>query len=237
MIDASTQEDAIQAALRQDWKEAIRLNTIILKTEKKNIDAHNRLGFAYLKSGQIKKAKETFEKVQKLDCYNQIAAKNLKKLTSTKREALITTNTYDISPLLFLEEPGKTKVVDCINAAPMNILTCLTCGQEVFLKPKKHTVEVRDQHDKYLGALPDDVAFKIIKLLLAGNTYSVFVRGISKNCISVFIRELSRGKRLKNQPSFIGTTNYIPYQREHTHPDIKPPGDEEGEEETQEAAV
>ncbi|MFH0749627.1 MAG: hypothetical protein V1917_01760, partial [Candidatus Gottesmanbacteria bacterium] len=164
------------------------------------------------------------------DPYNQIAAKNLHKLASTKRDALITTNTCDISPLLFLEEPGKTKVVDCINAAPMNTLTCLTCGQEVFLKPKKHTVEVRDQHSKYLGALPDDVAFKMIKLLTAGNTYSVFVRGISKNCISVFIRELKRGKKLQNQPSFIGATNYMPYQRDVAHTPVKPVDEEEPEE-------
>jgi hypothetical protein len=113
-----------------------------------------------------------------------------------------------------LEEPGKTKVVDCINAAPMNTLTSLTCGQEVYLKPKKHTVEVRDQHDKYLGALPDDVAFKMIKFIAAGNTYSIFVKGVAKNCISVFIREMKRGKKLQNQPSFIGTTNYMPYQRD-----------------------
>jgi Tfp pilus assembly protein PilF len=79
MIDASILDDAIQAALQQDWKTAITLNTEILKTDKKNTDAYNRLGFAYLKSGQIKKAKETFEKVLTLDRYNQIASKNLQK--------------------------------------------------------------------------------------------------------------------------------------------------------------
>ncbi|MFH0749566.1 MAG: tetratricopeptide repeat protein, partial [Candidatus Gottesmanbacteria bacterium] len=96
MIDASKHDDAIQAALRQDWKKAILFNTTILKTEKKNTDAYNRLGFALLKSGHIKKAKETFEKVLSFDPYNQIAAKNLHKLASTKRDALITTNTCDI---------------------------------------------------------------------------------------------------------------------------------------------
>jgi len=232
MIDASKHEDAIRAALQQDWKKAILLNLDILKDDKKNIDAYNRLGFAYLKSGQIKKSKETFEKVLKLDLYNQIASKNLKKLTSLKRDALLTTNTFDISPLLFLEEPGKTKVIDCINAAPMITLTSLTCGQEVFLKPKKHTVEIRDQHDKYLGALPDDIAFKMIKFLTAGNTYSAFIKGISKNCLSVFIRELKRGKRLLNQPSFIGSTNYMPYQREVLPQ--KPQTEDEDTEEPQE---
>ncbi|MFZ2024932.1 MAG: tetratricopeptide repeat protein [Microgenomates group bacterium] len=236
MIDASKLDDAIKAALQQDWKTAIELNTEILKTDKKNVDAHNRLGFAYLKSGQIKKAKEIFEKVLTLDKYNQIATKNLQKLLALKKGGLLTANSSDISPLLFLEEPGKTKVVDCINAAPMNVLTGLTCGQEVYLKPKKHTIEIRDQHEKYLGALPDDVAFKMIKFITAGNTYSIFVKGISKNCISVFIRELKRGKKLQNQPSFIGTTNYMPYQRDtQTTENAKSTEDEQEEEQQQEA--
>ena len=236
MIDASKLDDAIQAALQQDWKKSILLNSEIIKTDKKNVDALNRLGFAYLKSGQIKKAKETFEKVLALDHYNQIATKNIQKLQSLKKSGLLTANSTDISPLLFLEEPGKTKVVDCINAAPMNTLTSLTCGQEVYLKPKKHTIEVRDQHSKYLGALPDDVAFKMIKFIAAGNTYSVFVKGVSKNCISVFIRELKRGKRLQNQPSFIGSTNYMPYQRDTQSSETQKSHEEEQEEEQQQEA-
>lgn len=235
MIDAKKLDDAIQAALQQNWKTAIELNTEILKTDKKNVDAYNRLGFAYLKSGQIKKAKETFEKVLSLDQYNQIASKNLQKLSSMKKDGLLTANSTDISPLLFLEEPGKTKVVDCINAAPMNVLTGLTCGQEVYLKPKKHTIEIRDQHEKYLGALPDDVAFKMIKFITAGNTYSIFVKGITKNNLSVFIRELKRGKKLQNQPSFIGTTNYMPYQRDVQPAESAKSTEDEQEEEQQEA--
>ena len=79
MIDVSTKEDAIQAALEQNWKTAIRLNTELIKNDKTNTDAWNRLGYAFLKDGQIKKAKETFEKVTEIDPYNQIAIKNIKK--------------------------------------------------------------------------------------------------------------------------------------------------------------
>ncbi len=235
MIDASKLDDAIQAALQQDWKKATLLNLEILKTDKKNVDAYNRLGYAYLKCGQIKKAKESFQKVLTLDSYNQIATKNLQKLSTMKKNGLLTANSTDISPLLFLEEPGKTKIVDCINAAPMNILTSLTCGQEVYLKTKKHTIEIRDQHEKYLGALPDDVAFKMIKFITAGNTYAVFVKGVSKNCISVFIRELKRGKKLQNQPSFIGSTNYMPYKRDTQPKEVAKSTEDEQEEEQEEA--
>jgi tetratricopeptide (TPR) repeat protein len=213
MSQASLKDQAIDLALRQDWKEAIRMNLQIIKEEKANVDAHNRLGYAYMKNGQPIKSKEVFAKVLKLDPYNQIAYKNLKKISLLKRGGINSATCEDISPLLFLEEPGKTKMVDCINTAPMNSLSILTCGQKIQLIPKAHSIEVRDNMNMYIGALPDDIAFRMLKLMNAGNEYAVFVKGVSKNCISIFIRETKRGKKLMNQPSFIGTTNYMPYQR------------------------
>jgi len=213
MNDIPQKDLAIHAALTQNWTDAIKINLAIIKEEKTNTEAHNRLGFAYLKNGQIKKAKEAFEKTIKLDPYNQIAAKNLKKLHTVKKSGLLSGSTKDISPLLFLEEPGKTKIVECINPAPMNCLVCLSCGQEVYLKAKKHTIEIRDAAGVYIGAIPDDVAFKLLKFIAAGNMYQTYVKGVAKNCVTVFIREVKRGKKLLNQPSFIGSTNYLPYQQ------------------------
>jgi len=213
MNDPSLIPKAIDAALRQDWKEAIRINQLIIKEEKANVDAYNRLGYAYMKNGQPVKSKEIFVKVLRLDPYNQIANRNLKKISLLKRGGTGFPSCEDISPLLFLEEPGRTKIVDCINTAPMNALSILTCGQKIQLVPKKHSIEVRDAQNTYIGALPDDIAFRLLKFINAGNEYAVFVKGVSKNCVSLFIRETKRGKKLINQPSFIGTTNYIPYQR------------------------
>ena len=73
--DISAPSSAIQAALSQNWKEAIRLNLAILKQTKHDIDALSRLAYAYLKSGSIKEAKKTYEKVLSLDQYNKIAEK------------------------------------------------------------------------------------------------------------------------------------------------------------------
>jgi len=215
MIDASIFiEDAIQKALQQDWPAAIKINTEIIAKDKTNVDAWSRLGFAFLQNGQLKKAKETFEKVLKLDAYNQIAQKNLKKLCSVKKSSLKQAKPREMSPTLFLEEPGKTKVVDCINVAPLAMLSCLSCGQEITLKPKRHGIEVRDTHDHYIGALPDDIAFRLCKLITAGNEYKMYVKGIGKNCLSVFIREVKRASKLEHQPSFSGSMNYIPYQKD-----------------------
>lgn len=214
MTDPSvTERHAIDAALNQNWKEAVRINAILLKTDKSNINLLNRLGFAYLQSGMMTAAKKTFTKVVKLDTYNQIAAKNLEKLGLVRQKDLLRASTSQMSPILFLEEPGKTKIVECINTAPLQVLSSVSPGQVVLLHARNHTVEIRNDRNIYLGALPDDLSFRIIKFLAGGNTYQALVQSIGKNSLMIFIRELSRGKHFVTQPSFSSTGIYAPFGR------------------------
>lgn len=196
-------QKAINCALCNRWSEAIDLNGQILKKDKKNVGALNRLGFAYLQLGKISEAKQTFEKVLTIDKYNLIAQRNLNKLDSnqTKTKSAAVSN-HLISPLLFLEDPGKTKLIQCVNAAPQHILAQAYCGQEVLLKTKNHCIEIRDLENTYLGALPDDISFRLLKLISARNEYIVHIKNVEKNLISVFIREIKRGKKYCDQPSF-----------------------------------
>lgn len=209
----SSDAAAIQAALAQDWKEAVRINTALLKDTKNNISLLNRLGFAYMQSGQLTQAKKTFLKVTKLDPYNQIAAKNLKKLGLVRQKDLIKHTKSAMTPLSFLEEPGKTKIVECVNTAPLAALSTVSPGEEVELKAKNHVVEARSTRNVYLGALPDDVSFRLIKFLAVGNTYQALVKSVGKNSLILFLRELTRGKRFANQPSFTSTALYVPFTR------------------------
>lgn len=228
MSDAFISDQAaINAALIQDWKEAIRINLALLKTDKNNISILNRLGFAYLQSGEVADAKKTFTKVMKLDPYNQIAEKNIKKLGIVKQKDLVKTKRTQVAPMSFLEEPGKTKIVECVNAAPLAVLSTVYPGEEVELKAKNHVVEVRSYHGTYLAALPDDLSFRLIKFLAVGNTYQALVKSITKNSLMIFIRELSRGKRFASQPSFSSTAIYVPFTRSETadesaDPDTEP---------------
>lgn len=230
MSDTMTLDNAIAAALTQNWQQAIKINTALLKTDEENIDALNRLGFAYLKNGQLLQAKRCFAKVIKLDEYNQIALKNIDKLNSGKANQGAKCMGTIMSPLMFLEEPGKTKIAVCVNPAPARTLSSLVCGQEVLMKPKKHCVEIRDRSDTYIGALPDDLSFKLIKYMSAGNIYQAAVKGIGKNSVTIFLRELSRGKKFANQPSFIAPSPYIPFNRNEGEgggkPDVTPTGEE-----------
>ncbi len=204
---ALSANDAINAALSQQWDEAIRINLHILEENPDDIDAYNRLAFAYLQKEKIEQAKTAYQQVLKRDPYNQIAQKNLKKLEDQKtsnRKMLIA------SPRMFLEEPGKTKVVSCIKLAPTSVLTQVSCGQEVQMKVKKHCIEIRTIANTYLGALPDDISHKLNKYIQAGNQYQAIIRSTGKNLLTVLIREIARGEKYKDQPSFTSSHVYIP---------------------------
>ena len=239
MASTTLTEEAVQSALSQNWKDAIRINSEILKHDKASVEALSRLAFAYLKTGELPLAKKTYEKVLKLDQYNHIALKNIKKLDTIKKKDISNGNEEHLSPLMFLEEPGKTKVVECINVAPNQVLSALSAGEVVHLKIKNHCIEIRSQNSAYLAALPDDVSFKLTKLIDGGNIYQTIIKNIDKNSLKVLIREMSRGKKFAHQPSFTSTTSYIPFSKggntlSGESPDMTPTGEDAGEVDTHE---
>lgn len=202
MADSPTAEAAIAAALSHNWKKAIRVNTLLLNADKTSIAALNRLGYAYTQNGQLKLAKTMFEKVLKLDPYNQIALKHTKNLGVAKNKLLASAPIHHISPLSFLEEPGVTKIVAAINLAPAQTIATLTPGMEVTLKPRNHCVEVRLAPNTYIAVLPDDISFKLLRLIASGNRYRAIIKGVDKKSLTLMLREISRGKKFANQPSF-----------------------------------
>lgn len=204
---APSANDAINAALSQHWDEAIRINLHILEENPDDIDAYNRLAFAYLQKEDIEQAKTAYQEVLKRDPYNQIAQKNLKKLEDKK-----TSNgkVPIVSPRMFLEEPGKTKIISCVKLAPTSVLAQVSCGQEVQMKVKKHCIEIRTTENTYLGALPDDISHKLNKYIQAGNQYQAIIRSTGKNLLTVLLREIARGEKYKDQPSFTSSRVYVP---------------------------
>ena len=230
MTTRAAEQSSIDAALSGRWQEAYELNKRILKEEPKNIDALNRMGFAAIKLGKSADAKAAYAKVLKIDPYNHIAMANNKKITSEKNR----TGKYDddvtLTPSLFLEESGKTKIIECVHPAPNAMLTTLACGQILTMKIKKHGIDLRDSHGSYVGSLPDDMSFKIGKFIQGGNEYSVCVKHVGKGTLTVFVREMKRGKKFQKQPSFTSTISYMPSVREATtegEKDTPPPQEEE----------
>ena len=209
MISTSNlSKNAIESALSHNWKDAVSLNESIIEMDPSNIEGMLRLAFAHIQLQNIEKAKKLYRKVLLLDKYCFVAQKNLNKLSalpkrSKKTVQKSTVKQTKMSPNLFLEEPGKTKSVNLINVAPISVLSQLENGDNAYLCIKRHSVEVRDENKVYLGVLPDDLSFRLLRLMQSGNTYTVIIKSTDKKSLSVFLRENKRGKRFKNQPSFL----------------------------------
>lgn len=189
---------AIQTALTGDWQKAIDLNQLILQESPEDIDTLNRLAFAFLSVGNPKDAKNLYEKVLALDMQNPIATRNLKRLYDVNaKKTRITINN------LFIEEPGKTKVMDLINIADKKVITHLRSGEKLDVRIKRSRIFAYDLDNQFIGMLPDDTCQRLIKFIEAGNEYEAYVRTVDSNKVSIFIRETKRVKKFKNQPSFV----------------------------------
>jgi len=191
---------AIQTALVGDWNNAITLNQQILVEDPNDIDTLNRLAFAFLSLGQPKDAKDLYEKVLSLDMKNPIAIRNLKRLNDGK--------TMKINiPLnnLFIEEPGKTKVIELLNVADKKVISHLRSGEMISLIIKRNKIFAIDMENTYIGMLPDDICQRLIKFMKGGNLYEAYIRTVDNHRACIFVRETKRIKRFRDQPSFVST--------------------------------
>jgi len=194
---------AVMAAINSSWKEAIRLNTKILSLDSHDIEALNRLAYAYMETGDCDRAQKYYKKVLSYEPYNPIAQRNLKRMIesggstphkSCQKSAAVAS--------IFLEEPGKTKVVIAIKLAGKAALNRLRPGDGLTLIPKKHFIAIHDERDVYIGSLPDDISFRLLEFIKKGNLYACHVRSVDKNYLCVFLREIFRSAKLKNAVSF-----------------------------------
>lgn len=198
----ATSQTAIDSALAQNWLIAIKINKELIKKNKDDLDAFARLAYAYTQVNEFEKAKKIYKKILTIDKYNQLAQKNLNKINNIGKNANLKQVCPRVQPGLFIEEPGKTKVINLINLAPNKVISQLNIGETVNIHPKKHSVEIRGTDKSYYGALPDDIAFRLLKFIAAGNTYIACIKNIQKNCVSIFVREISRGKKLSHLSTF-----------------------------------
>jgi tetratricopeptide (TPR) repeat protein len=202
-------QQAIQAALTARWEDALKLNQLIIEEEPQSVDALNRLARAYFEVGNLKESKKYYESSLKVDPYNQIAAKFLKRIESCSKKGTNgekqRSHSSGVSFSLdsFIEEPGKTKVVPLIKVAEPQRLSVLSPGEVVKLVARSRGVVVNDMENNYLGALPDDIGHRLLRFLRGGNKYQVLIKNVKINGLAVLIRETFRSARFKNQPSFL----------------------------------
>lgn len=209
-VSPNLQKLAIDAALESRWNDGLKLNKKIIKVDPEDADALNRQARCYMELGKNNLAKKYYQQVLKLDPYNPIALKNLKIVKAFKSNGIphSTDGQIKIAPALFLQEPGKTKVVNLLKVAEPKTLSLLFCGMPVSMLLKNKRIIVVDRDRGYLGVLPDDICHHLIRLVKGGNKYNLIIKSVKVNGLSVLIREIKRSKRFKNQPSFLEGTQY-----------------------------
>lgn len=198
-------QKAIESALSSKWDEALKINKKIIKNEPQNVDALNRQARAYMELGKINLAKKYYCEALKFDPYNPIATKNIKIIKSFKSNGqnFVSWGDTKLSPSLFLQEPGKTKIVNLLKVAEPQKLSQVFCGMQVEMIIKNRKITITDSNGNYLGVLPDDICHHLLRLIKGGNKYQLFIKSIRVNGLSLIIKEIFRSKRFKNQPSFL----------------------------------
>lgn len=207
------EKKAIKAASSKKWALAVKVNLFILKLQPENIAALNRLAWAYTDLGKVRLAQSTYKKVITLDKYNFIANKNLKRLAAgpvEDKKTNLSSSSVKKTIFLFLEEPGKTKVVSLVKLAPPKVLSSLHCADPVELVPKKRQIPVKDLNKRYLGTLPDDLSYRLIAFFKAGNLYQAWIKAVDEQNLQIFIREKKRAQKFAKIPSLgYSDRNYL----------------------------
>ena len=189
-------QQAVLAAKQGEWEVAVRINESILSQEPSDAGALNRLGTALIQLKDYSKAKSAFKAALELDRFNTIAKKNLEKLQHHDAN-----HTPTFAKQHFIEEPGKTKIVDLHRLSGKQTLETVTAGSPCVFICKKRYISV-EVGGVYVGALPEDVSFRLSKLMQTGNEYECFVRSVSNNSCSIYIREAFRSPQNQNISSF-----------------------------------
>ncbi|PIU68945.1 hypothetical protein COS81_02040 [candidate division WWE3 bacterium CG06_land_8_20_14_3_00_42_16] len=189
---------AIQAALENNWDQAVVFNQQILTLNPRDINALNRLATAYSRKGQIKKAQKTYRLVLKIDPYNTIAHKNLKNCISKN----LAQNSYPpIDPNLFLEEPGKTKTL-FLDQANADVLANLNVGDAILLHQNRGSLILLSKNNQIVGTFDKNFSQYLGKLMRMGNKYRAYIMSLENNKPKIFIREIKKDPQLKDITSF-----------------------------------
>ena len=222
-LDPRTNE-AINAALESNWEKALELNKRLLEKYPNDIGAMNRLAKALSETGALVEAKKIYKKILELDPYNQIAEKNLNRISSLKRGHVVTNKgANSLKGDFFLEEPGKTIVLPLEDTAMPQILADLQIGESVNLVPHKNEVTVNSSNGKRIGKIHSELAKSLAQNIRSGSNFESFIKSISlagkkevkeKSQVLVFIRETNRSPKITSNPFPISADSFTPFVRE-----------------------
>jgi hypothetical protein len=209
-------QEAIALAMQSRWQEAITVNQGIIELFPTDIDAYNRLGRAHMELGEFAKAKNAYNRTLELDPYNQIAQRNLQRLSLLRNAKVsIKEERREASPDLFIGEMGKAGVVNLRDLAPKEVLAKMAAGNQVYLKVKGRQLVVENEQGEYLGLVEPPHGLRLARLVEGGNKYASAIVNIDTNGARVIIRETFQ------HPSQSGRLSFPVKAVEGFHPHVK----------------
>jgi len=207
-------KEAVSLAVQGRWEEAVTVNTAILEIVPDDVEANNRLGRALMETGNHAGAREVYERTLKLDPYNNIAKKNLKRLDELEvikpRE-----DRHKIIADVFVEETSKARLCNLINLAPRETIALMAPGEPVTLTVEGQKLVARNAHGEYLGEGEPKYGLRLVKLIEGGNQYSGAVSSLINNELKILIREVYQ------DPSQAGRLSFAPKKKERFRAYVK----------------
>jgi len=172
-------KQAIEAALKQNWKLAIKLNLEILEQYPNDIDSKIRLGRAYIQTKNFTEAKKIFKEVLKDDPINPIALKNLELAKIGRSECV---NIIPLSTKSLLKEPGTTHEIKLTLKAKGLTSDDFSSGEELIIRAKKRSVDLyksKKNKNILVGFIDDNYAVTKINSVQdrKGKIQAVFTHG------------------------------------------------------------
>lgn len=196
------ESQAIIAAKKGQWEQALQLNNNILKDHPEDIGALNRSGFASLQLQEIDRAIEFFKRTLAIEKNNPIALRQLENI----RRDQIKPPQFDADS--FVEEPSKSKIISLLRLADKNILEKLSIGQTLNLRPKSRFLSIETADKTYIGSLPEDISLRLTFLIKRGNQYLCQLHSANAKHASVYIKETYQDPANRDFHSFV--SNFQP---------------------------
>lgn len=193
-------ERAVQLAMASRWEDAVTANRAILDVFPNDADSYNRLGKALMELKRYPAAKKAYKKALGLDESNQIASKNLERITALAKAGAVEGKAAKADPSLFIEEMGKTALTT-LPAVNPDVLLKLTAGDSVVLKKKRSDLIVQTAGGDAIGSIEPKLRSRMLKLLDGGSEYAAAITSLDGGACRIIIKETLRDPS-QTGPSF-----------------------------------
>lgn len=214
---------AQQFALDGEWEEAIALNQEILAATPGDVSALNRLGKALSELRRYREAFAVYAQALERDPTNQIARRNLYRLEPLKDQegesAAAERPRAQARHSMFIEEVGKTRVMELEDLAPNERLLEMSSGDQVDLRVEGEQIAVYSEDGIRLGRLPLRYARRLMPLIEGGNRYGAAITAVEPGMMRAIVREFYQHPSQYGKLSFTTEERPLlprPYLRETT---------------------